>query len=281
MSRRLVFITILVVLSSIVAAIVASIVAAFAAYQFKLRPLQQTWGVEPGDAERSLPGDDVVKDPSIVETRAITISAAPDGIWPWLTQMGFGRGGWYSYDRLDNAGGSVRRILPEFQDLKVGDTVPAFPGGGFRVESIEPGRSLVLYLDSELMKQQTEAARAAAIAAAPSGGDGSQKKSPAGLQAAGAMGGMTMPQMRGTWAMVLDPVDATQTRLIERMRIETPEPSKGQRMGLPFMGMGVFFMTRKQMLGIKERAEQGPEPAPAAEPPAEPTPGSEVAPAGA
>jgi hypothetical protein len=278
MSRRLVPIT-LVVLSSIVAAIVASIVAAFAVYQVKLRPLQRTWGVEPGDAERELPGDDVVKDPAIVETRGITISATPDAIWPWLPQMGFGRAGWYSYDRLDNTAGSVRRILPEYQDLKVGDTIPAFPGGGFRVESIEPGASLVLYLDSELMKQQTEAARAAASAAVPSDGDGrpADLAGPAGLQAAGAMGGMTMPQMRGTWAMVLDPVDATQTRLIERMRIETPEPSRGQRAGLPFMGMGVFLMTRKQMLGIKERAEQGPEPEPATEP----APGPEVAPAGA
>ena len=107
-----------------------------------------------------LPGDEVIADANAGETRAITIAAPPDAIWPWLVQMGYGRGGWYSYDAMDMEGASAFRIEPELQELKVGDVVPTHPAGGFVVSSIEPNRSLVLYLDSDLVRSQAEAAKA-------------------------------------------------------------------------------------------------------------------------
>ena len=75
-----------------------------------------------------------------------------------------------------------------------------------------------------------------------------------------------MPQFKVSWAFVLEPTDTGGTRLIERYRVESAMPGPFQKVGLPLMGMGVFFMARKQMLGIKERAERHPgsEPMPAA-----------------
>src|SRR6185369_12325462 len=87
------------------------------------------------------------------ETRGITIDAVVEDVWPWLMQLGYGRGGWYSYDKLDMKGHSATEILPEWQGLQVGDTVPTHPDGGFEVRALEPGRALVLYVDSEIAGQ--------------------------------------------------------------------------------------------------------------------------------
>jgi hypothetical protein len=72
-----------------------------------------------------MPGDDIVPQASFSATRAITIDAPPAAVWPWLAQLGFGRAGFYSYDLFDNAARpSAERILPECQDIEVGDWVP-------------------------------------------------------------------------------------------------------------------------------------------------------------
>jgi PPOX class probable F420-dependent enzyme len=100
-----------------------------------------------GEAERSLPGDELVADAKIGWTHAITIGARPAAIWPWLVQMGCRRAGWYSYDGLDNAGvPSADRILPQFQQVQVGDILPMTPTAEdrFVVRAVEPQRALVL-----------------------------------------------------------------------------------------------------------------------------------------
>ena len=79
---------------------------------------------------------------------------------------------------------------------------------------------------------------------------------PAGLQMAGTMGEVTLPDFRVSWAFVLEDTPDGGTHLIERFRVRSGEPSLPQRLGMPFMGYGVFVMTRKQMLGIKRRAER-------------------------
>jgi hypothetical protein len=94
-----------------------------------------------------LEGDDIVADARAQLTHAVTIDAAPADVWPWLVQMGCQRGGWYSWDLLDNAGiRSAERIIPELQNLEIGDVLPARPIGdeGFEVLRIVPGRALVL-----------------------------------------------------------------------------------------------------------------------------------------
>jgi hypothetical protein len=163
--------------------------------------------------------------------------------------MGFGRGGWYSYDRIDMKGSSAHSILPEYQHLAVGDVVPTYPGGGFEARIVDRERTLVLYLDSALVKAQV-------ADASDERGFVMTEGLPSGLKAAGAMGEMTMPDFRASWAFVLEPEDGGRTRLIERFRVWTGEAGLPQKLGLPFMGYGVFAIARKQMLGIKERAER-------------------------
>ncbi len=121
--------------------------AAFALYRFVIRPWHLRWGATAEEVRRSMPGDDLVPNPDIAFTRAITINTPALAVWPWLVQMGYRRAGWYSYDRFDNDGIHVRRILPEFQTLTVGDVMLTGPAVGFRVEAIEPGRTLVLKID--------------------------------------------------------------------------------------------------------------------------------------
>ncbi len=91
-------------------------------------------------------GDDLVESPTLEATRAITIRARPDDIWPWLAQVGVNRAGWYSYDLLDNLGRpSARELIPELLDIKVGDLMPMSPDGkhGIRVHALDPPRSMI------------------------------------------------------------------------------------------------------------------------------------------
>jgi PPOX class probable F420-dependent enzyme len=126
------------------------LVAAVATAAVSRRPVRPV----AGESERSLPGDELVADAKIGWTHAITIGARPAAIWPWLVQMGCRRAGWYSYDGVDNSGvPSADRILPEFQQVQVGDILPQTPTAEdrFVVRAVEPERALVLGDDAGSM----------------------------------------------------------------------------------------------------------------------------------
>ena len=114
-------------------------------FQIVYRPWQRNWGATAEEIERPMPGDEIIPGATFVATRAVTIRGRPEEIWPWIVQIGYRRAGFYSYDRLDNDGiPSARRILPEYQQLEVGDLVPLSAAGNARVQAMDPGRSLLL-----------------------------------------------------------------------------------------------------------------------------------------
>jgi len=168
---------------------------------------------------RSLPGDDLIAQPLATLTHAITIERDRRAVWPWLAQMGAGsRGGWYSYDFVDNGRHpSATRVVPELQSIAVGTLFPALPGisEGFRVLSVEPGASLVL----------------------------------AWPLATGA------PVV--TWAFVLEPRPGPATRLIVRARGGQGYRFHGLPgwLSKPLISVVHFLMQRRQLLGIAQRAE--------------------------
>lgn len=99
-------------------------------YLFIFRPWQLNWGAKPIEIKRSMPGDEIVSKPTFNATRAISINTKAENIYPWIVQMGIKRAGWYSYDLLDNLGKpSAKVILPEFQNIKIGDIIPMSPDG--------------------------------------------------------------------------------------------------------------------------------------------------------
>jgi len=225
----------------------AASAAAAGMYQIVIRPWYEQWGADPEETGRRLPGDDLIPTPTGGVTRGITIDAPAAAIWPWLVQMGYGRGGWYSYDQLDMRGKSADRIVPAWQSIKVGETIPAYPGGGFEIAEIQARRALVLYLDDEVMERQ----RRLAVA------DADLEPVPPGLAASGSLLGTMPRRFRTTWTFFLEPLDENRTRLIERSLVDFSDGG-GLASGLvlPFIGFGVFVMMRRQMLGLKERAER-------------------------
>ena len=113
------------------------------AYRLLLQPWQLRWGATDHEVGRAMPGDDLILDAAST-TRAITVAAPPEQVWPWLVQLGYGRGGWYSYDWIDNDGQpSADRILPELQQLEVGDQILMLPEMGPRIREIQPNRYFV------------------------------------------------------------------------------------------------------------------------------------------
>jgi hypothetical protein len=108
------------------------------------------WGATPAEAAASLPGDALLPRAQYKSTRAITIDAPPEAVWPWLVQVGCQRAGFYSNDLLDNLGHpSATTIVPGLQHLEAGQWVPMSPaatptdGTAFKVHSFEPGQWLL------------------------------------------------------------------------------------------------------------------------------------------
>jgi hypothetical protein len=115
---------------------------------FVYRPWALNWGSTEEEIVRRMPGDEVVANPTFCATRAVTIEAPPEQVWPWILQIGYRRAGFYSYDRLDNDGiPSSEHILPEYQDLRVGDLVPLNKNAHARVTVLQPCRAMVLVFE--------------------------------------------------------------------------------------------------------------------------------------
>ncbi len=128
------------------AVLAAGIVVAvtFCAHLLVMRPWSLTLGATDEEVRRNMPGDKLLKHPSFNATRAVTIRARPEQIWPWIVQMGYKRAGFYSYDWLDHDGiPSAERIVPEHQNLGRGDLIPLSQDSAVKVEGLVPNRSMV------------------------------------------------------------------------------------------------------------------------------------------
>lgn len=220
------------------------------------RDLWRRWGVDASEATASLPGDDLVPDADGVDTRGIDIAAPPAAVWEWLVQMGYGRGGWYSYDQIDMNHPSADRIRPELQSLAVGDVMPTDPGGGFEVRVVDPERALVLYSDRALVQAQRGDSGAATVER-----ESLDTASPNVRLTGAYLDKAVSGDFAASWAFVLEPRDGG-TRLVERFRVrmEAPAGPSGQAKAIPavartLLGFGVFVMVRRQMLGIRNRSE--------------------------
>lgn len=117
-------------------------------YYFAIRPVQLRWGATPEELTRPLPGDDLVADPSLCATRAVTITGRPQDIWPWIIQIGYDRAGFYGYDLIENLGSkrgirSAGRIVPDLQRLAVGDRVYMSRIAYLVIHSMTPNSFLV------------------------------------------------------------------------------------------------------------------------------------------
>jgi hypothetical protein len=113
-----------------------------------LRPWHLHWGATPAEVASSMPGDELLRGARFRATRAITIAAPPERVWPWIVQIGFRRAGFYSYDLFDNLGRpSADRIVPELQDIQIGDWIamaePVNEVTAFKVDSFVANRWMV------------------------------------------------------------------------------------------------------------------------------------------
>jgi len=206
------------------AAALGGIGAMLAAYNYKIRPWHLRWGATDEEIIEFLPGDEVKPDAEIQVTHAITIDTPPTDVWKWLVQIGQNRGGFYSYDNLENLFGleihNTEEIKPDWQNLKVGDFVRSAHDGwlggkykdktGWFVVRLEENHALVLRDEIE----------------------------------------------RGSWAFILRPLENNKTRLIIRARGCKPSTLPTKIFHYGFFEPAHFIMERKMLLTLKKRAEE-------------------------
>ncbi len=119
---------------------ILAIITLLVLYFAWLREWQMTWGATKAEVSRYMAGDELLVNPAFNATRAVEIKAPPEQVWPWLVQMGYKRAGLYSFGGLDNGGmPSVERIIPEYQNLKVGDQILPL----LEVVEMEPNKSML------------------------------------------------------------------------------------------------------------------------------------------
>ncbi len=194
-------------------------VGAFALYRGRLRPWMYRWGATDEEVTAKLPGDERIATTTPTTTRAVTIDAPVKDVWPWIAQLGEGRGGFYSYSWLERAVGAAIHnadtIHPDWQDVHVGDTVWLAQRYGesarLLVAAIEPNSYLLLMSPDDFKRVQINS------------------------------------KAKGAWGFYLSEQDGW-TRLVVR--------GSGGAVGHAAFDIPHFVMERKMMHGIRHRAEQ-------------------------
>jgi hypothetical protein len=205
---------------------------AVVAYALVIRPWHMSWGATEEELRRPLPGDEHVARPKALATHGVTIHAPAAEVWPWLAQIGQGRGGFYSYDWLENLFGcdihNVDRVVPEYQNLAAGDGIKLHPDApALSVVTCDPPRAVVLLGGRDLQPGMPD--------------------DPSFLQ---------LHRLRGyTWAFIIDPKDDHTTRFLARVRADWNDDLLGFFRYRLFLEPAHSIMQRKMNLGLKRCAE--------------------------
>lgn len=202
--------------------------ASIVTYRKLLRPWHERWGATDEEVDAPLPGDELTAEPASQATRGITIAAPPEDVWPWVIQIGADRGGFYSYDWLENLFGlgihSSDEIVPKWQQRAVGELMYGNRkgSGGWYVMEVRPNEALVVKTANLKTSRPLQ-----------------RDESPAFWEF--------------TWAFVLKKQANETTRLLVRERVGFG--SRISRLLIAPLGPASFVMTRQMMRGIKARAE--------------------------
>ncbi|MBN1487362.1 MAG: hypothetical protein JW981_06930 [Anaerolineae bacterium] len=206
---------------TVTAGLFAAIVVVVVVYVRVLLPWHMHWGATDEEVNDSMPGDEIVPNPSTESTRAITIHARVSEVWPWLVQLGQGRGGMYSYEFLENLVGcdihNADHVLPDYQTLEPGDIIRMGPEGYpfYIVQAVESEKSLVLQAGDPV----------------------------------------TQEPGTGSWAFQLIPQDDGTSRLITRQRAFHEATFSNFLIWNVFTDPISFVMEQKMLRTIRDRAE--------------------------
>lgn len=199
---------------------------------FFLKSQRERWGLRKEELTRIFPGDEIIDQPKSQFTHAINIDAPLEDVWPWIAQIGQGRGGFYTYEALENMAGlkihNADIILPEFQSPNVGDLIPFSPTDAFPVVICEPGSAMAIgfCIDVETNKLIDPE-------------DNSYSK-----------------YLHISWLWYVEPLDDYRSRFFSRNRVSFTSSFKNKLLYGPIAEPIVFAMDRKMCLGIKKRAEK-------------------------
>jgi hypothetical protein len=184
-----------------------------------IRNMQMTWGATGEDVARPMMGDELLVNPEFNSTRAVEINAPPEDIWPWIVQIGNTRAGFYGFDNLDNGGNpSADSILPEYQSMQAGDSIP---GGVYKgnvwylmeVREVDPGKEMLwVFIET--------------------------------------------PWKGATWSWGLYRIDDNRTKLVSRLRQTYTFDSFQQIIPISLIDVCEVLMMRTTLRGIKYRAER-------------------------
>jgi hypothetical protein len=202
------------------------------AYVGLLRPRMARWQASPDEVTGAQPGDELLPNPLMQTTHAVTIEAPAETAWKWIVQVGYERGGFYSYDWLERAAGlaglrSATQIDPDLQKVRLGDTIKISPVTPMTVEVLQPGRALVLHM-----------------VMSPFTAEPLSRRNP------------PEPWMDWSWAFLVRPVGSQRCRLISRVRaVYAPYIALWPLVALA-LEPAAFVMDRKMLLTVKELSER-------------------------
>ena len=197
-----------------------------------LKPLRDRWGLSKEKATQPLPGDELIKEPKSQFTHAIEINAPAKYVWPWVAQIGQGRGGFYSYEALENLSNlniyNSDEILPEFQNHQIGDLIPFGTKDAYPLEVYEHGKAMVIAHRHDMDNNTSYDPKVS---------------SPTNY-------------FQVSWLWYVEPMSEHSSRFISRNRVTYASTLKNKLMFGALMEPIIFTMDRKMCYGIKKRAER-------------------------